>query len=157
MKQKPKEKLVLLVFIVYILTVFLLLFGRTRGSSEIPYHELLRTNFNYIPLKTITRYVRALRNGRYVRTAVVNLFGNILLFVPFGFFLPRVYRKAENFLTFLRIQTEIIVLAEAVPNAMASSQSSLICSHVAVCLSNVWSTVPQSSFCVIFFIHPYCW
>jgi glycopeptide antibiotics resistance protein len=45
---------------------------------------------NFLPFKTIVPYLRG-EHGRVI--AIINLVGNIALFVPIGFLVPVIYRK----------------------------------------------------------------
>lgn len=53
-------------------------------------------NYNYIPLRTLSKWVI---NYRLVslRVFVENILGNIILFIPLGFFLPWVFKRARSF------------------------------------------------------------
>ena len=114
MKPETRNRIIRFIFIIYSAVMLWLLFGRTRTPANVDYLEMLRTNINLRPFATIGRYVRALMNGRYIQTSVINLFGNIILFVPLGCFLPAVFRRVRNFGLFLFFQTEIIVFIEIV-------------------------------------------
>lgn len=47
---------------------------------------------NFMPFKTIRMYIRY-----YARlNSFENLFGNILIFVPFGYLLPKAYKSCQN-------------------------------------------------------------
>ncbi|NLL78852.1 MAG: VanZ family protein [Clostridiales bacterium] len=51
---------------------------------------------NFTPFKTIRMYIRY-----YDRlNSFENLFGNILIFIPYGYLLPAAFRKYRNFLLF---------------------------------------------------------
>ena len=82
---KPKT-LLYTAFAFYILIMLWLLFGQRMST------QASAGTINLIPLRTIATYVRELCSP-FVRRAVINLFGNILTFVPLGFFLPSVFPK----------------------------------------------------------------
>ncbi len=77
-------------FAMYILIMLWLLFGQRIGDS--PTAE----SANLIPLRTISMYMRKLGTSSG-RGAVINIFGNILTFVPLGFFIPCTFMKASSF------------------------------------------------------------
>lgn len=72
------------------------LFGRRLPDWDGDYWQLLHQNRNLIPLDTLKRYVRLL-NGNYSlalrRHAAANLAGNLVLFVPLGYFPPLLWRS----------------------------------------------------------------
>lgn len=80
-----------ILFILYLLAVIYFMFladGFHRGGFG-------QYRYNLKPFQEIYRYPRMLAAyGTW--TAVVNLFGNVLVFMPFGFYVPfygRTYRK----------------------------------------------------------------
>jgi glycopeptide antibiotics resistance protein len=65
-------------------------FGPAREEAQ---HRLIRftpSHANYMPFKTIFSQLRG--EPRW-STAIINLVGNVALFVPLGFLVPFVYRK----------------------------------------------------------------
>ncbi len=57
------------------------------------YESVGRSNFT--PFETIQFYVNRL-GGPMHTIAVYNLVGNILLFIPFGFYIPSIWRKLQS-------------------------------------------------------------
>ena len=99
---KPLKRKTILegIFLLYLLVLFWLLFARVHFSSGVGYWEDIRSSFNGVPFYSIRQYFRILFLGEshtYYFYAFVNLFGNILLFVPFGFLAPLLNRRARNF------------------------------------------------------------
>lgn len=82
-------------FICYIAVVVYLVFfaeslgrnGSWANSTDVGY------SYNYIPLKEIKRFLVSLSNPEYREAAILNLVGNVLLFLPFGYLLPCVLNK----------------------------------------------------------------
>lgn len=112
MSRKPKknrrntaEKLV---FLIYCGTMLWLLFGQRMGS--VPSLE----NVNLIPLETVKLYLRLIRgsNANLVRHAFINLAGNVILFIPLGWFLPRIWRSLRAFWKVFLLVLLLIVLVE---------------------------------------------
>lgn len=93
----------ILFFISYIVLLTFLLF-----SSAFDSRTMLRT-INLMPFKTILKYLTA---GSYLslRVIIVNLVGNIIIFIPLGFYVKALIKK--NFPTLL-ITFFIPVLIEA--------------------------------------------
>ena len=71
---------------------------RSGAAEGVPYWEQVRDSLNLVPFRTILKFVPLLTFSRasLVRLAVVNLFGNIVMFIPLGFFLPRVFPKLRR-------------------------------------------------------------
>ena len=86
-----------LLFIAYSLWMLWLLFGQRIGDwSGGPYSAFMEQNLNFVPLATIRRYSNVLRycaDFGLRKQAVVNLAGNVCLFVPLGVFLPWIWQK----------------------------------------------------------------
>ena len=93
-----------------------LLFGRSNGwGSDLSYTTQLQQNTNLIPLLTIKNYMYVLRNSDstyMIRHCFINLAGNILLFVPDGWLLPKLWKWFRNFFHFFISCIGIIFLVE---------------------------------------------
>lgn len=78
------------IFFGYILTLlYLLLFSKTLQRNEIS----LDYRYNLEFLKEIKRYMSwALRNNEGAKEMLVNLGGNIVLFLPFGMLFPKAFK-----------------------------------------------------------------
>lgn len=116
MKSK-KSRLMQGAFALYSMVTFWLLFSRPTNDLFGTYWETLRYNLNVIPLFTIRNYLYILnrRNNPYlIRHAYVNLLGNVLLFVPLGFFLPALFPRQRSFKRFFLWLCLIILLIEVV-------------------------------------------
>lgn len=90
MKKVSKKKIAArIVFLVYLAVLFYLLFfsvfaGRTEIYDE--YH------YNLISFEEIRRYLGLSKSGgTFVR--LINIEGNVLAFLPFGFFLPFLWKR----------------------------------------------------------------
>ncbi len=57
---------------------------------------------NFIPFATIHNYIEQLQ-GPIARIAFYNLAGNIVLFIPFGFFIPLLWHRFRSIGTMLLI------------------------------------------------------
>lgn len=103
-------------FVVYAAVLLWLLFDRTSGwESDIPYADQLRSNMNLIPFHTISDYWRVIKRMEFTPLfyhCVINLGGNIFLFIPIGHFLPRLWPGLRNFFAFLLTCTLSITLVE---------------------------------------------
>ncbi len=87
------RKTAIVLFGIYLAALFYLLFfaenmGRTCGTTY---------RYNYIPFHEIKRFlVHADILG--IRAVLINIVGNIVVFMPFGFFVPRIAKSKMGFL-----------------------------------------------------------
>lgn len=92
-------------FVLYIALMLWLLFGRSPGWTEgMTYREILRNNINLTPFYTINNYLNVIRNypeSSYYSKCIIELSGNILLFIPAGWLLPRLFRTMRKFFPFM--------------------------------------------------------
>ena len=74
--------------------------------------ERLKNGANLVPFDTVERYHRAYSIGsmRFV-TYFLNIYGNILLFLPMGIMLPKLFPKVRRYILFLAVLS-MTVLAE---------------------------------------------
>ena len=84
-----------------------LLFGQRMGT------QMAAGTVNLIPLRTIEGYMRELASPFY-RRAVINIFGNILTFVPLGFFMPLLWEKLRKLFPFILAALTVIVAIELI-------------------------------------------
>ena len=97
-----------LLFVGYGILMLYLLFVRGRSAAEgIPYWQQVADNYSIVPFRTISNYWDILARPEYylqkweagaiytqqAKFAVVNLVGNIVMFVPLGVFLPTIWEK----------------------------------------------------------------
>ena len=103
-------------FVVYVAVLLWLLFDRTPGwGNADTYAQVLRSNMNLIPFHTIGNYWTVVKRMEYTPLfyhCVINLGGNILLFIPVGYFLPWLWPALRNFFAFLLTCTLEITLVE---------------------------------------------
>ena len=93
-----------LIFIVYIgLMLWLLLWRRQTWIPGLSYRQMLQENINLKPFYTIDNYLNVIFHypqSYYFRHCIINLFGNILLFIPAGWLLPQLFQCMRKFLLF---------------------------------------------------------
>lgn len=96
MKQK---KIIKLIWWLYIVLLFLFVVVKFKGSvTELSdrvnaYSMEGSINYNLIPFRSIGNQVAHIFQG----WALINLLGNIVPFIPFGFLLPISYRRFNTF------------------------------------------------------------
>lgn len=93
-----KHKTILkILFVAYlVLLVYFLFFSEKFGRTGSRDYEP-----NLEPFKEIKRDIDCItgKNGKsYITFGCLNLFGNVVAFIPFGFFLPALFGKWQNFL-----------------------------------------------------------
>lgn len=108
-----------LLFILYGVAMLWLLFGQRIGSEMFygNYAVQLENNINLTPFVTIKLYLRLLENSTnaaLLRHSVINLVGNVVMFIPLGIFLPGIFIKKANFFKFFLVVAVMIVLVELV-------------------------------------------
>ncbi|WP_079509315.1 VanZ family protein [Mesobacillus jeotgali] len=93
-------------FILYIILAALLLFLSPYRQAANEINSTGTNPYNLIPFKTITDYIKA---SSHINQSIwiLNLFGNVLAFLPLGLFLPWLF---ERFIGFWRT-TSIVLLA----------------------------------------------
>lgn len=100
-----------LVFLAYGALMLYLLFFRDRTiTAGVPYWEQVKNNYNLTVWRTIGNFWDILARREYyiekwqaaaiyrahARTALINLVGNVVMFVPFGAFLPAMWPKLQR-------------------------------------------------------------
>lgn len=145
-KQKRSAGQILLraAFIGYILWMLWLLFGQRLGTQI--YTQQLAESINLKPFSTISRYIALLgsTSNAMVRHAIINLVGNVVMFIPLGFFLPRIYRPLRGFLTTFALCLVLIVAVELVQYVTALGTcdvDDLILNMVGVCIGWLFSKI----------------
>ena len=84
---KKSRTLLNFLFVIYvILMIWLLFIQRIKYISFENYGETLIHNLNIIPFRTIIEYINPDKEA--LDHAIINLAGNIVMFIPLGFFLP---------------------------------------------------------------------
>lgn len=109
-KKKRRSAWMAILFLCYCAMMAYLLFERSHGLPEgVTYWEQVRANCNFTPWHTVGNYWDILtRPEHYLAkwdaavyryravTALINIAGNIAMFVPLGAFLPAVWQKLQR-------------------------------------------------------------
>ena len=103
-------------FVVYAATLLLLLFNRGIDWVDgLTYRQQLQRNISLVPFHTIGNYwtvVKRMDFSSIFFHCVINLGGNIFLFIPIGYFLPRLWVNMRRFFPFFFTCTLSICLVE---------------------------------------------
>ena len=110
---KNADRIAKITFILYIALMLWLLFGqRMTNDVQGGYWDELSQNINLVPFRTIGRYIDRLYNsaGKLNHQAVINLGGNVIMFIPLGFLLPFVTDRAKK-LKNCFVMTFVVILS----------------------------------------------
>lgn len=113
-------------FLLYGALMLWLLFDRSGAIDGVPYWEQVQSNMNLEPMHTIGNYWHILTHRDYyvakweaasiyfyhARIAVINLVGNVVMFVPLGCFIPAVWKKSRGFFRCLLCAAGMIFAVE---------------------------------------------
>lgn len=103
-------------FMAYCALMLWLLFDRPGYVPGIPYWDQVVQHLNLVPLRTLRLFAELLTCGvrAYIRIAVINLGGNIIMFIPLGFLLPKVFPGCSSLFHILLSTTVIITIVEII-------------------------------------------
>jgi len=110
-----RKRIWYVLFAIYCIAMAYLLFGREEAAAGIPYANQLRLRMNLIPFRTLRHQWKLLFMADrpwLIRHSLINLWGNILLFLPLGIFLPKLWTQLNNFRKLLLTTAGIIVAVE---------------------------------------------
>lgn len=104
-------------FVVYTGLMLWLLFARSPGwDPDYGYRELLRLNMNTTPFYTIHNYLNVIShypNSPEYNKCIIELVGNIVMFIPAGWLLPKLFPAMRKFFLFLLSCLLVITFVEA--------------------------------------------
>lgn len=126
-KNKRRSPWLALLFMVYTALMLYLLFIRNRSGVEgLSYWDQVLANYNLTPFRTMGNFWDVLsRSEHYLqkwgpevyqqqaRFAMVNLVGNVAMFIPFGVFLPALWWKLRRAWKAIPVAVLAIGLVEA--------------------------------------------
>ncbi len=110
-KDRFRNPVAAILFLSYCALMVYLLFIRGRAVTDgLPYWEQIQENCNFIPWRTVGNYWDVLTRPEYyiekwgaasiyryhAKVAVVNILGNVAMFVPFGAFLPAMWPRLQR-------------------------------------------------------------
>jgi len=110
-----KKRLETALFWAYCAVMALLLFVRRGYNLGLPYWEQVKMNINFTPFHSIYGYAFLIirRTNTYLlKNAIINLFGNIAVFIPYGFFLPRLFERYRAFGRFVLLTLAVLLSVE---------------------------------------------
>ena len=109
MRAPSRIKALKWIFALYCIVMIWLLFLQRLGSMA------PMGRYNLVPLDTVRLYVRLLQHSESLaqrNSAIANLAGNVVLFIPFGIFIPLMVSWQQKFLPFVILTTGLLLLVE---------------------------------------------
>ena len=98
MKKNRHRRLGLVLFIAYLVRLsYFLFFAENMGRSP---DARASYSYNLVPFKEIRRFI-VYRDILGYRAVFLNIFGNVAAFLPFGFFLPEIWRQVGRWYTMI--------------------------------------------------------
>ena len=110
-----KRKILWVGFAAYVLLMLWLLFIRWRGVTVTDYWTQLSGRVNLVPFSSMGSMLRTLWHYPYravLWTVVYNIGGNIIMFVPLGFFLRALFPGCRGFWRCMGAVTVIMTIVE---------------------------------------------
>lgn len=126
-KEQRRDPIAATLFLCYGALMLYLLFIRGRGASDgLPYWEQIQKNCNFIPWHTVGNYWDVLTRPDYymekweaasiycyhAKVALVNILGNVAMFVPLGAFLPAMWQRLQRAWKAVPVGLLTIILVE---------------------------------------------
>ena len=101
-------------FMIYSALMLWLLFDRPGCNPSVPYWDQVTQQLNLVPFRTLRLFAGLLDSGvrAHLYMAVINLGGNVIMFIPLGFLLPRVFPKLSSLPRVLLATAAIITAVE---------------------------------------------
>ena len=113
---------IIIYFLIYNATIFsLTLFDELYGRNGLTFVnwneksllEYVNTSMNIIPFKTVKLFINGFKNHLVTKEAfAINIIGNFCAFMPYGFFIPILFKKINKYYKFLIFMIIIVVLIE---------------------------------------------
>ena len=104
---KKRNTLLYFLFFAYVAVMLWLLFGRSnRYVAGVDYMQQLQNNMSLKPFFTINNYLYVVTHqdhGDLYRHCMINLLGNVVLFIPAGILLPMLWKRLKNFFLFFLV------------------------------------------------------
>ena len=114
-KSINSDRILWLLFGVYCIALFLILFVRKRFDIGEPYWEQVKMSINLVPFRTIygSVYIIVHRTNPYlIPHEIISLLGNFALFMPFGYFIPRLFGRYRVFVKFILLTFAVLLSIE---------------------------------------------
>lgn len=105
MNNREFKNITWIIFIIYFtFLIYMMFFGFNRSINEY-------TSYNFIPFKTVYLYINNFDKFNFT-TWIINLLGNIIVFIPFGILLPLLNKHLGKISRFLMTFVSGILILE---------------------------------------------
>ena len=113
---------IIIYFIIYTITIITLtlfdeIFGR-NGIVLVNWNKGLLNNyinnsFNIVPFDTINLFINGYKNGVVTQEDfLINIYGNLFVFMPYGIFIPLIFKRINKYYKFLIFITIFVIIIE---------------------------------------------
>lgn len=112
---RTKRRWVLSLAVLYACAMLYLLLCRKPAEAGTSYLRQLPHHLNLHPFHTIRRFLWVFShssNTWLIRQASINIYGNILLFLPLGFFPPVLWQRMQRFWKTILLAAGIMICIE---------------------------------------------
>ena len=113
--KKPLKIIVIITFAVYVMMIISVTFlGERHALHNVSIIEHFINRSNLIPFRTISNYIRAIKNNTinyYI--PIKNIVGNLLLFLPMSVFLACMIKKCRSLPINLLVIFTVLITVEA--------------------------------------------
>ena len=109
-KSPGRQAFLRFLFLLYAAGMIWLLFGQRWGSDN-------QRAINIAPFETLKLYWWILKNSQnsaLLSHAFINLVGNVVMFIPLGFYVPYLGKKTRKFLPAIGVVLLLILAVEAI-------------------------------------------
>ena len=118
MEKRGNKRIIWALFALYCVAMAWLLFGQRLGQGQPDYYwGELSARMNLTPGRTIRHFLALILqsgSGPLIRSAAVNLAGNVGVFVPMGLFLPLLWPPARRYWLAALIMAAVVTAVELV-------------------------------------------
>lgn len=104
-------------FVFYLIALVVLLFLDSRSSiwTNLSMLEYIKHSSNIVPFRTIITYITAMFDGSMnIDIPIKNLFGNFIMFLPMGFYLPNFIKKINKVSVFIISMILLLFVIEVI-------------------------------------------
>lgn len=112
--RKGKRPILIIVFALYCAALaYLTLLKGIGATFDMTYAEYIKANSNIIPFFSFYVFITTpYKSAVVVKYFIINLVGNLLLFLPWGLLLPSIAYKLRSFGRFFVFTSIVIVIIE---------------------------------------------
>lgn len=107
-----RRKIARLLFALYCAGMLILLLGRKPDPVLGSYLQTMRGHLNLVPLRTIRHMHFLLTRPQWQRFAAINIYGNVGMFLPLGFALPKAFPSLDRLWKTLLVSAGLVLCVE---------------------------------------------